>query len=195
MVLTRTAEDASLTALHQTVRLTARGSGLLFAAAQVASAIGSPAARASRPLHLAFMAAHTAHFAAVVRYAIATGGRGLFPGGRSLNDVGGWPTLVGIYSLFGALAVSAQTCAVPLGSGQSGRQVAGVGPVATGLIAAMFVGTYLGQLARSKWYAVPAVAIGAATAANILASYHARTDGHPHDPVVDDAVLRMAVTA
>ena len=29
------------------------------------------------------------------------------------------------------------------------------GRAATGLIGAMFVGTYLGQLSQSRWYAVP----------------------------------------
>jgi hypothetical protein len=35
-----------------------------------------------------------------------TGGHRLFPGGRSLHDVGGWRTVVGIYAAFAGLAAS-----------------------------------------------------------------------------------------
>ena len=55
-------------------------------------------------LYLGFMAAHAAHFTLVARYAMVTGGQGLFPGGRSMNDVGGWPTVASIYTFFAGLA-------------------------------------------------------------------------------------------
>ena len=92
--------------LHQVVRLTARASALLFAAAQGSSAL-KPAQRASRPLYVAFMVAHAVHIVAVTRYAVRTGGRNLFPGGRSLQDVGGWRTVAGIYGAFAGLALTA----------------------------------------------------------------------------------------
>ena len=37
------------------------------------------------------------------------------------------------------------------------------------VIAAMFVGVYLGQLPRSRWYAVPATAVAGAATANVVA--------------------------
>lgn len=128
------------------VRLTARASAVLFAAAQATSAPGLRATRASRPLYLAFMAAHAVHFTVVSRYAIANGGRDLFPGGRSMNDVGGWPTVLGIYTFFAGLALTGWITGRPAVSSRPRMRVAG--RAANGLIAAMFIGTYLGQLAE-----------------------------------------------
>lgn len=156
-------------ALHRYVRLTARGSALLFAAAQAAPAFGPRAAGASRPLYLGFMAAHAVHFSVVARYAMVTGGRGLFPGGRSMNDVGGWPTVAGIYTFFAGLAGTGWAAGTPTATGKPRMQVAG--RAATGLIGAMFVGTYLGQLSQSRWYAVPAALVGTAVTANVVARY------------------------
>jgi hypothetical protein len=168
--------------LHRVVQLTARTSGLLFAAAQTASALNRSAihraaSRAAHPLYLAFMTAHAIHFTVVARYAVATGGRRLFPGGRNLDDVGGWRTVFGIYTAFAALAVVGTT-AITADPNQPRHRVTGL--TATGLIAAMFVSTYLRQLPRSRWFAAPAINIGAATVANIVASVvtsHQRTTG------------------
>lgn len=135
------------------VRLTARASALLFSAAQVAPHLGTEAARSSAPLlYRAFLAAHTLHFAAVTRYAVLTGGRNLFPGGRGLQEVGGWPTMAGIFALFAALAAAGAVDPAAPG-GRSGRPRAIAARVAIGV---MFTGTYLGQTRRSRWYAVPA---------------------------------------
>lgn len=158
----------STAALHRAVRLTARGSGLLFAGAQATFALGPRAERASQPLYLAFLAAHAAHFVAVSRYAKATGGRALFPGGRDLDQVGGWPTVLGIYAVFAALALTGQAAVSSLAAHRPRLGLAG--RLATGLIGAMFAGTYLGQLARSRWFVVPAAIIGTSVAANVLAS-------------------------
>jgi hypothetical protein len=152
-------------ALHKYVRLTARSSALLFAAAQSTSALGQRADRASRPLYLGFMAAHAAHFAVVARYAKVTGGRGLFPGGRNMNEVGGWPTVAGIYILFAGLVFTGWAAGTPVARARPAMRMAG--RVATGLIGAMFVGTYLGQLSQSRWYAVPAALVGAAEIAHV----------------------------
>ena len=160
-------------ALHRAVRLTARTSALLFAASQASQAMGSRGAQAWRPLYLGFMAAHAAHFAVVTGYAKATGGRALFPGGRSLTDVGGWPTVAGIYTFFAALAATGWAAGT-----LSARTTPGVGVagrIATVIIGAMFVGSYLGQLPRSGWNAVPAAIVSAAIAANL------RTGIHPFD--------------
>ena len=50
------------------------------------------------------MVAHVVHFAAVTRYAVLSGGHDLFPGGRDLDDVGGWPTVAGIFTGFAGMA-------------------------------------------------------------------------------------------
>ena len=83
-----TPPTVSTAQVYRAVQLTARTSALLFAAAQATSALGPRAAQASRTLYVAFMAAHAVHFAVVARYAVVNGGRDLFPGGRSLHDVG-----------------------------------------------------------------------------------------------------------
>jgi hypothetical protein len=162
----------SPTTLHRAVRLTARTSALLFAAAQASQAMGSGAARVWRPLYVGFMAAHAAHFAVVTRYAKATGGRSLFPGGRNLQDVGGWPTVAAIYTFFAALAGTGWAAGTHAAKNTPGVGIAG--RIATGIIAAMFVGTYLGQLPRSSWNAAPAAVVGAAVLANLRTGIHPR---------------------
>ena len=153
--------------MYRAVRLTARTSALLFAGAQATSALGPRAARASRRLYLAFMAAHAVHFTVVARYARVNGGRDLFPGGRSMNEVGGWPTVVGIYSFFAGLAVTGWATGAPRATGQPLMRA--IGQAATWVMAAMFVGVYLGQLPRSRWYALPATAVAGAAIANVVA--------------------------
>ena len=68
------------------------------------------------------MVAHAVHFVAVTRYAVRTGGRTFFPGGRSLQDVGGWRTVAGIYGAFAGLALtgSGSASARPPGPDWSG---------------------------------------------------------------------------
>ena len=119
--------------IYRAVQLTARTSALLFAGAQAASALGPRAERASRLLYLAFMAAHAVHFTVVARYAVVNGGRDLFPGGRSLNDVGGWPTVAGIYTFFSGLAVTGWAAGAPRAAGRppsapSGKRPPGSSP-------------------------------------------------------------------
>jgi uncharacterized membrane protein YeaQ/YmgE (transglycosylase-associated protein family) len=156
----------STDALYRAVRLTARSSAMLFAAAQAMRVLGPRAAQAWRPLYLGFMAAHATHFTVVARYAKITGGRGLFPGGRNLNDVGGWPTVATIYTLFAGLAATGW--AAGASESTERRRVGIAGRVATGTIGAMFAGTYLGQLPRSGWNAVPAAIVASAVLASLL---------------------------
>ena len=130
--------------VHRAVRLTARTSALLFAGAQVTSALGPRAARASRPLYLGFMAAHAVHFMVVSRFAIITGGRNLFPGGRSMHDVGGWATVLGIFAFFAGLAATGWAAGSPAAASRRGLRVAG--RVATRVMGAMFVSPYLGRI-------------------------------------------------
>lgn len=162
------------TTLHRVVRLTARTSAILFAAAQAASAMDRSAGRTAHRLYVAFMIAHALHFTVVTRYAVATGGRRLFPGGRDLHDVGGWRTVLGIYAAFAALALAGGR-AIPADPHAPRHGI--VGPTAAGLIAAMFVGTYLQQLPQSRWFAAPATAIGTTTVANILTSHRRANSG------------------
>lgn len=172
------------TSLHRVVRLTARTSAVLFTSAQLTQALGMRgesgpttarihhakllSTRAWRLLYLAFVAAHATHFAAVARFAHRTDGRALFPGGRDMKDVGGWPALLGIFGLFFALATTGWT------AGRSvawGRPVSrGIGSTATALIGAMFASFYWGQVPQSRWYAAPGAIISAAVLANIAST-------------------------
>lgn len=141
------APTPTIARVYRAVQLTARTSALLFAGAQATSALGPRAAYASRPLYLAFLAAHAVHFSVVARYAVVNGGRDLFPGGRSLTDAGGWATVAGIYTFFSGLAVTGWIAGAP---GAADRPtLRAVGHVATGLMAAMFVEVYVGRLRRS----------------------------------------------
>lgn len=162
-----TSPSVSTGRVHRAVHLTARASALLFAAAHATSALGPRGAAAARPLYLAFMAAHAVHFTVVARYAVVNGGRDLFPGGRSLDAVGGWPTVAGIYALFAGLAITGWVSGAPRANGEPATRI--IGHAATGLITTMFVGVYLGQLQGSRWYAVPATAVAGAVTANVVA--------------------------
>ena len=149
--------------LHRTVRLTARTSAVLFTSTQIAQALRRPTPSAWRPLYLAFVAAHAVHFGFVARFAQQTHGQALFPGGRNMHDVGGWPTVLGIYALFLTLATVGWTAAPT-------DQLRGRGPggvTATTIIGAMFVSFYLNQIPRSPRHAVPGALIAAAVLANI----------------------------
>ena len=162
-----TARRAGTARIYRAVHLTARTSALLFAGAQAASALGPRAERASQVLYVAFMTAHAVHFSVVARYAVVNGGRDLFPGGRSLNDVGGWPTVAGIYTAVSGLAVTGWPTPARGAAGRYKKQI--VGQMATGVIAAMFVSVYLGQLRQSRWYAVPATLVVGASTAKVVA--------------------------
>ena len=172
--------------LHRVVRLTARTSAVLFTSAQVTQALGMrgesgpttardhPARllppRGWRLLYLAFVSAHAIHFAAVARFAHRTDGRALFPGGRDMKNVGGWPALLGIFGLFFALAATGWITARSVARDRSVSR--GIGSTATALIGAMFVSFYWGQVPQSRWYAVPGAIISAAVLANITAQPH-----------------------
>ena len=153
--------------LYRAVHLTARTSALLFAGAQATSALGPRAAPASRLLYLAFMTAHAVHFTVVARYASVNGGRNLFPGGRSLNEAGGWPTVAGIYTFFSSLAIAGWVAGAPQSTGENPMR--SIGQTSRWIITAMFVGVYLGQVPRSRWYAVPAAVVAGAVTANVWA--------------------------
>jgi hypothetical protein len=170
--------------LYRAVRLTARSSAMLFAAAQATQVLGPRAAQAWRPLYLGFMAAHATHFTVVAKYAKITGGRALFPGGRNLNDVGGWPTVAAIYTLFAGLAATGW--AAGASPPRSRRGLGFSGRVATGTIGVMFAGTYLGQLPRSGWNAIPAAIVASTVLARLLTRRAAAMREFTHHSIEQD---------
>ena len=151
-------------ALHRAVRLTARTSAVLFVSAQVAQALRLPTPGAWRSLYAAFVATHLVHFGLVARFAHRTRGRALFPGGRNMHDVGGWPTVLGIFAFFLALATVGWKAAEPWDTHPRARPAS---QAATALMGAMFVSFYLGQVPHSRWHAAPAAIISAAVLANL----------------------------
>jgi len=84
-----------------------------------------------------------------------------------VDDVGGWATVVGIYTGFAGLAFTGWYAGVPRST--STQVSRAIGHAATSVIAAMFIGTYSGLLSRSVWYRVPATAVAAAATANVVA--------------------------
>ena len=75
-----------------------------------------------------------------------------------MKQVGGWPTVAGIYGFFAGLVLIGWAAGTPAAVDMPAMRVAG--RAATDLIGAMFVGTYLGQLSQSRWYAIPAALVG-----------------------------------
>ena len=165
--------------LHRTVRITARTSAVLFTSAQLTQALRLPTPSAWRPLYAAFVAAHAIHFGFVARFAHRTHGRALFPGGRNMHDVGGWPTVLGIFAFFFVLAAVGWVAAEPADA-RLGRRLAGRAAMA--LIGAMFVSFYLGQVPRSPWHAVPGGIVGSAVLANIVGRFGAGTSSAEASP-------------
>ena len=84
-----------------------------------------------------------------------------------MSDVGGWPTVAAIYTLFSALAVTGSAAGTRRAPSQPSHGV--IGQAAMWGMAAMFAGAYVGQLPRSRWYAVPATAVAGAMTANAWA--------------------------
>ena len=176
---------------NRAVRLTARASAVLFSVAQLSAGAGPRAARIGRAAYLGFMAAHAVHFVVVARYAVVNQGRRLFPGGRNLSEAGGWPTVLGIFSAFAGLAFTGWVGRRPGVGVRPARRPEG--RVATSVIAALFVGTYLGQLRRSRWNALPAALVAGATTAGW--ALQRRTDrSRLHTPTAgrDSAVAATA---
>jgi len=147
------------------VQWTARLSSTTFAAALLASTF---AGRRSRTLDIGFLVAHTIHFSFVVRLALATGGKGMFPGGKDIADAGGWPAVFAIFAFFYLLA-GITLRARQLGPRASPRMRV-AGQLATAFIGFMFVRTYVPLMARSSWYALPAALVATAVVADLLGS-------------------------
>ena len=140
--------------LDLAVHWTARLSAVLFAIALASPAWSTRVSRGSRDLYTAFILAHTAHFFFVAWLANATAGQNMFPGGRSVDDVGGWPTVLAIFAFFYALAFVGLVARRAGPNAGHGLRVAN--RVTTICLAILFVITYVGLIPQSPWYAVPA---------------------------------------
>jgi hypothetical protein len=152
--------------LYTAVHWTARLSALLFAAALAAPLLPRPLARRSQALYVGFVLANSLQFLSVTWLARMTGGANLFPGGRSLADVGGWPAMFGIFGFFYALALVGFVARQRGARASSGLRAAGT--FSTTFIGFMFVATYVPLVARSRWYAIPAVLVAASVLVNIM---------------------------
>ncbi|WP_437915611.1 hypothetical protein WME73_10820 [Sorangium sp. So ce302] len=146
--------------LYLAVHWTARASALLFAAALVAPALFRSSGQRSQGFYLGFILAHTIHFMFVIGLVRATGGANMFPGGRSVADVGGWPAVFGIFALFYALAFIAFAARRMGTRARSTLRVAG--RLSTLFLGYMFVSTYVPLVSRSRWYALPAAIVATA---------------------------------
>jgi len=140
-----------------TVQMTGRFSALLFAAALLIPTVSAQGARRAAELFVAFVAAQTAHFAAVLWFAIVNDGQDIFPSSRSMQEAGGWPTVLGICAFFYALAFVA-LAARQAGSAAGGRLRRADG-IATTIIGLMFLITYVPLITTSLWFAVPAALV------------------------------------
>lgn len=146
--------------LREAAHWTARASALAFTIALAGPVFFRRAARRRIAFLAAFAALHAVHFAVVGFFAVTHPDAGIFPGGRSATQVGGWPTVAAIVALF---AILVTTAIYARGEGAGHRaQLAGRGAV--WFLTFMFVATYLPLTARSWWYSVPAVLISAAAA-------------------------------
>ena len=85
---------------------------------------------------------------------------------------GGWRTVAAIYGIFSGLAWTGWVAGKP--SAAKRRSVRVAGRITVGVIGAMYVGSYLGQLPHSAWNAVPATVVGAAVIASLTTGIHPR---------------------
>jgi hypothetical protein len=164
----------SVVALHLAMSWTARLAAVLFALSLLVPALSRQRAGQAGRIQVAFIVAQTLHFAFVAWLASATGGAGMFPGGRSVAEVGGWPVVVAIFALFYAVAFIALAARR---SGTAQTRLRTAGKLSTAFIGFMFVATYLPLVARSGWYALLALLVTAAVVADLRA--HAPASPRP----------------
>jgi hypothetical protein len=149
------------------VRLTARLSATLFAAAVILFAVGYPhhrrRQRLGARLFIGFIAAHTVHFATVAWLAVVTAG-------DNIRERDGWAAVSIVAALFcvaGFLVVRAWTEWTRGHVPSRTRRI--VANVAVAAIAAAFLSAYGARVALMPVYWLPALAL-----AGIVALYLAR---------------------
>jgi hypothetical protein len=149
--------------LREAAHWTARMSAAAFVVALAAPAFSRAAARHRALLFALFAALHTVHFALVAFFATAHPDASIFPGGRSAEDVGGWPAIAGIALLFHTLVALAAY-------GPFARRAAlrAGGRFAVAFLAFMFVATYLPLTVRSPWYALGAALVAIAACVDLF---------------------------
>ena len=157
------------------MRLTARISAATFAAALILFAAGYQ--RDRRRLYLGtrlfvgFVVAHTIHFVTVVWLAVVTAG-------RNIEERDGWLVVVAVALLFYLAAFLVLRRWRDAAGGHSAtwsHRVAG--DVAVVAIAAVFLNSYLGRVARMPVYWLPAIGLAGA-----VALYFVRTRGAATPP-------------
>ena len=156
------------------VHWSARLSSFLFAVALTLPRLTPRLSRQATELYAAFILAHTMHFGFVGWMAHVTDGANMFPGGRSVTDVGGWPTVLGIFVFFYALA-SVGLVARQVGP-HAGHPLRLANRVTTTCLGLLFVVTYVGLIPHSLWYAVP----GAFVAMGMIVDALGNTVRQPH---------------
>jgi hypothetical protein len=154
------------------VRLTARVSGGMFAAALIAFAAGYQPDR--RRLHVGtrlfagFIVAHTIHFATVAWLAVITSG-------ENIRERDGWSVVVTVALLFYLAAFSVLRAWGDTAMGRrSSRGLRLTANVAIVAIAVVFLNSYLARVERMPVYWLPAAGL-----AGTVALYLVRTRGAP----------------
>jgi hypothetical protein len=152
------------------VRLTARVSGAIFAAALILFAAGYQQNRRrlyfGTRLLAGFIVAHTIHFLTVAWLAVVTAG-------ENIRERDGWPGVVTVALLFYLAVFSVLRVWGDTVQGRpSSRSLRVTANVAIGAIAAVFLNSYLARVARMPMYWLPAVGL-----AGIVAVYFVRTRG------------------
>jgi hypothetical protein len=148
------------------VHWTARASALLFSLGLVTPVAFPGRTWTGRSAYLGFMTAHTVHFAFVFLLAQANQGQNMFPGGRSIEESGGWGAVIGIAAFFYTLAFLGLLGRA--GEVSSWRRWASL--FATTFLGYMFVSTYVPLATTTPWYWLPA---GVVTVAVLLNLAHA----------------------
>ncbi|MGC4096391.1 MAG: hypothetical protein QM706_04685 [Nitrospira sp.] len=152
--------------LYLAVHLTARASAILFATALLVPVLFHRTQQHSQGLYGVFIVAQTAHFGCVIWLANEMGGRNMFPGGKSIEEVGGWPIVFGICSLFYALAVVRLiTSSMEMGTRWRPQTAS---RMATAMIGGMFLSVYVPLIPQSSWYAALAALLTIGITADLL---------------------------
>jgi hypothetical protein len=157
------------------VRLTARLSAAIFAAALVLFAAGYQHDRrhlyAGSRLFAGFVVAHTIHFLTVAWLAFVTAG-------DNIRERDGWAVVVTVALLFYMAVFSVLRAWGDAAVGRSSRRLRVTANVAVVAIAAVFLNSYLARVVRMPLYWLPALGL-----VGIVAFYFFRTRGAAAPPL------------